>query len=411
MFTPRGHAPFGPLFGRQIRERLDVSLFVRRLFGAPRHFPLARLLPRGKVFLPKEYVAHGVVLAIVGAVVSANLFTTSADRGSLLFALFREAEIEEGPLSPGSGKTGSARGALLGLIPAAAAGGVSEGDIEFELANTLGGNALVATVSPETAEASAASRRGVTAYTVREEDTVASIAARFGISTNTVLWANGIREDDVIRSGDVLVILPVSGVLHAVVSGDDVTSIAATYDAKVEEVIARNGLDSSGAIRVGQKLVVPDGQISAPPRRLAYHREETGPEEAPPPATPPPAPAVSGPGFLWPTASRTISQYFGWRHTGFDNTAPHGSAVYAAKAGQVAFAGWLGGYGRLIILDHGKGNRTYYAHLSSSLVKPGETVERGNVIGRVGCTGRCTGSHVHFEVRVGDRPVNPLRYF
>lgn len=404
-----GERAVSPLLGRNVRDRIDVSLFLRRLLGTNGSFQLARLLPRGRVCLPKEYVAHGIVLAIVGAVVSANMLSTSADRGSLLFALFREAEVEEGPVSKHAAQAGNARASFLGLIPVAAAGGVSEGDIEFELANTLGGNALVAAAPPETAEASSASRSGVAAYTIREGDTVASIAARFGISANTVLWANGIRDDDVIRSGDILVIPPGTGVLHKVVAGDDVTSLAQTYDAKVADVIARNGLDSSGAIRIGQRIFIPDGQIREAPRRLAYHAEEPAAEQ-PAPALPAPAPS-QGTGFQWPTSSRSLSQYFGWRHTGIDNTGSHGSGVFAVQSGQVAFSGWLGGYGRLVILDHGKGLRTYYAHLSSSLVKQGESVERGSAVGRVGCTGRCTGPHVHFEVRVGGLPVNPLRYF
>lgn len=406
-----GARTVSPPFGRSIRERLDVSLFLRRLLGNWGGFPLARLLPRGRVFLPKEYLAHGIVLMISGAVVLANVFSTSADRDSLLFALFREAEVEEGPFFKHSAQGGNARASFLGLIPAAAAGGVSEDDIEFELANTLGGNALVATASPETAEASSTSRSSVLAYTVREGDTPAGIAARFGISTNTVLWANGIRDGDVIRFGDVLVILPVSGVLHPVAGGDDVTGIAAKYDAKVEDVIARNGLDGSGAIQVGQKLVVPDGQLTPPPRRLAYHQEEEEPQSEDFPAKPSPAAAKSDSDLLWPAAARAISQYFGWRHTGIDLPNRSRPPAYAAGDGKVTFAGWLGGYGRLVVLDHGRGLKTYYAHLGQAYVKEGEAVTRGEAVGKTGCTGRCTGAHLHFEVRQNGRAVNPLRYF
>lgn len=383
-----------------------MSLFLRRLLGV-RGFRLTSVLPRWRFALPKEYCLHAAVLLIVGAVVAANILTTSADRGSLLFALFSEAEIEEGPV-PHTAQNGSRRGPFLGLIPPAVAGGVSEDDIEFELANTLGGNALVATGSPETAEASERHRGGVVAYAVRDGDTPSSIAARFGVSTNTVLWANGIEDGDLIRPGDILVILPVSGVLHTVADGDDVTSIAQRYDANVEDIIARNGLAESGEIRIRQKLIVPDGQIRIAPRRFAAQPEE---REEPTGPTPPPSRPSTGTGFHWPTDARTLSQYFGWRHTGIDNTRPYGSWVYAADGGQVAFAGWLGGYGRLVILDHGRGLRTYYAHLSGALVQAGQTVERGSSIGKVGCTGRCTGPHVHFEVRSGGRPVNPLRYF
>lgn len=399
------------------RERLDVGLFIRRLLGES-GFRLVRLLPRWRVTVPKEYCVHGVVLLILGGVVFANLFTTSADRDSLLFALFGETEVEEGPAPVRPAR--ERRGAFLGLISPAVAGGVSEDDIEFELANTLGGNALVATASPETAEASQARRSDVVAYTVREDDTPSSIGAKFGISTNTILWANGIRDGDIIRPGDILVILPVSGVLHTVASGDDVTSIAQRYDADVGAIIARNGLAEDGAIRIGQKLIVPDGELRVAPRRLAQQREEPSAEEEGEQAgeagtaasrSAPPSVRAAGSGFLWPTVSRHVSQYFGWRHTGVDIPNRGRPSVVAARSGKVSFSGWLGGYGRLVILDHGDGLRTYYAHLGEAHAKTGETVSRGESIGRMGCTGRCTGPHVHFEVRSGGRPVNPLRYF
>lgn len=389
------------------RERLDVSLFLRRLVGGY-GFHLSRVHLGWRLSLPKEYCVHAVILLIVSAVAAANLFTTSSDRGSLLFALFGESEIEEGPLPRHQG-VNVGRGPFLGLVPPAVAGGVSEDDLEFELANTLGGNALIATTSPETAEASDTRRSGSVAYTVRDGDTPSTIAARFGVSTNTVFWANGIAEGEVIRPGDILVIPPGTGVLHKVQEGNDVTSLAAKYDAKVEDIIARNNLDNNGAIRVGQRLFIPDGRVPAP-RRVAVAHEQT--EEADTTVTqePPLTPARPGTGLLWPTLSRGISQYFGWRHTGVDNTAPYGSRIVASQSGEVNFAGWLGGYGRLVILGHGSGLTTYYAHMSQSAVKTGDRVVRGQIIGRVGCTGRCTGPHVHWEARVGGRPVNPLGY-
>lgn len=401
--------PFG-----QLRERLDVAIFVRGLVGTTA-YPLLRVIPRWRLHVPKEYFVHAAILLIVGVVIAANLFTTSADRGSLLFALFGEGEIEEGPVPRPDQVTASRRGALLGLIPPASAGGVTENDIEFELANTLGGNALLATGSPETAEASIARRQGMAAVRVQEGDTPSSIAARFGVSTNTILWANGIRDGDIIRPGDILVVLPVSGVLHTVVAGDDVTSLAGKYDAKVEDIIARNGLSNEGGIRVGQKLIIPDGQIRrAAPALLASHEPETAPE-AETPASPPENAPEPGLDLLWPTATRKISQYFGWRHTGIDLPAKGTQVAKAAQDGTVKFAGWLGGYGRLVVVDHGVQNgrrmETLYAHLREIHVEPGQTVSRGESVGYLGCTGFCTGQHLHLEVRKDGRPVNPLGEF
>jgi murein DD-endopeptidase MepM/ murein hydrolase activator NlpD len=122
-------------------------------------------------------------------------------------------------------------------------------------------------------------------------------------------------------------------------------------------------------------------------------------------------------GFLWP-ARGPITSGFGMRrhpifritrmHNGVDIAAPWGSPVLAAAPGRVLYTGWFGGYGKMILLDHGSGVTTLYAHLSRILVRRGQVVERGQRIGRVGSTGYSTGPHLHFEVRIDGRPVNPL---
>jgi len=360
----------------------------------------------------KEHIVHAVMLAIVSGVVLTNYVAEAADEGSVLFRLFGEAPVEEGPLdtkilkerSAQSGSTG------LGLVQAALAGGISEEDIEFELANTLGGNALVASNGPETSVTGEEKRTRILAYTVREGDTPSTVATRFGVSTNTILWGNGISDGDIIRTGDILIVLPVSGVLHTVKSGDDVSEIAKKYDAKVADILAQNGISEDSGLRVGQKVIVPDGYI-APVRRVVAEEpeEEPEPQATPLPTKPDVAPKpATGLGFIWPTQGRNVSQYFRWGHTGIDIPNKALPPVYAAKEGTVAFSGWLGGYGRLVIVDHGSGTRTYYAHLSKSYVTGGETVGKGTVIGKVGSTGRSTGPHLHFEIRRNGQPVNPL---
>jgi murein DD-endopeptidase MepM/ murein hydrolase activator NlpD len=122
-------------------------------------------------------------------------------------------------------------------------------------------------------------------------------------------------------------------------------------------------------------------------------------------------------GFLLPLRGALTSRFgrrthplFGRRHfhTGVDIAAPRGSPVRAAMDGTVLYAGWYGGYGKLIVLDHGQGLSTLYGHLSSILVSPGARVARSQVIGRVGSTGYSTGPHLHYEVRRNGRPVDPL---
>jgi murein DD-endopeptidase MepM/ murein hydrolase activator NlpD len=97
-------------------------------------------------------------------------------------------------------------------------------------------------------------------------------------------------------------------------------------------------------------------------------------------------------------------------HTGIDLSAPTGTSVHASADGVVVSAGWSGAYGKLVVVDHGNGLQTYYAHLSSFLVVPGEEVRRGQVIALSGATGRATGPHMHYEVRVAGTPVNPYKY-
>lgn len=128
-------------------------------------------------------------------------------------------------------------------------------------------------------------------------------------------------------------------------------------------------------------------------------------------AASPPRPSSSG--FLWPVSGPITSSFgprWGRMHEGIDVAAPAGAPVRAAAAGQVLYAGWMGGYGNLVVLDHGGGLATAYAHLSSIAVSEGATVAQGQVIGAVGSTGHSFGPHLHFEVRVGGTPVDPLGY-
>jgi murein DD-endopeptidase MepM/ murein hydrolase activator NlpD len=129
----------------------------------------------------------------------------------------------------------------------------------------------------------------------------------------------------------------------------------------------------------------------------------------------------SGGRLLWPTTSNLITSYFGYRvhpiyrttrfHSGIDIGAPYGAPIYAAEAGKVILASYYDGYGNCIIIDHGDGVSTLYAHCSSIIVKVGQYVSKGQIIGYVGSTGNSTGPHLHFEVRINGNPVNPLNYF
>jgi murein DD-endopeptidase MepM/ murein hydrolase activator NlpD len=124
-------------------------------------------------------------------------------------------------------------------------------------------------------------------------------------------------------------------------------------------------------------------------------------------------------GFGWPVVGK-ISSPFGWRrdpirgrrdfHTGLDIRAPKGRSVVASSAGRVVHSGWMGGYGRTIVISHPGNITTLYGHCSRLLVPVGANVKRGQGIALVGSTGRSTGNHVHFEVRSGGGPMNPIKF-
>jgi LysM repeat protein len=250
-------------------------------------------------------------------------------------------------------------------------------------------------------------RDSIITYVVQEGDTISEVAELFDVSTNTILWENKIGPRDFIKPGQELVILPVTGVTHTITRGDTLNAISARYRAKSEDILEINKLADASELVVGKKVVVPDGIPPAPVR----------PTYSPPSGLAnlgsifKPAQPIAGK-FNWPTTRRRITQYFrGWRHSGLDIGAPSGQPIYAANDGLVTVSGWSsGGYGRYIIIDHGNGLSTLYAHNTQNAVKVGDRVSKGAVIGTVGSTGRSTGPHVHFEVRAGGNRVNPLDY-
>lgn len=175
-----------------------------------------------------------------------------------------------------------------------------------------------------------------------------------------------------------------TGRLHRVQPGDTLWGLARRYGVDPTLLARWNGLDDPDWLLVGQVL------------RLG---PASGPGELP--------------ALVWPVAgSWRITSPFGWRwgrlHTGVDIAAPVGTPVRAVLPGVVEFAGWAGGYGRLVVLRHAGEWRSYYAHLSRVEVAPGQSVAAGEVIGRVGSTGHSTGPHVHLELRRGRQPVDPL---
>lgn len=240
-------------------------------------------------------------------------------------------------------------------------------------------------------------------YAVQEGDTVSIIAEKFGVSQDTILWQNKLDKKSKLKQGQKLQILPVTGIAHKVQKGETIYSISKKYDAEPQAIVdfPFNTFvnDETFALAVGQELIIPDGVMPEERPVTGLARRQT-----------PNAGQVSASGvFAWPTAG-TLSQSFSWYHKGIDIANRAAPDVVAADAGTVTVAGWPdnGGYGMRVMIDHGNGYQTMYAHLQQVYVRAGQTVDRGNALGKMGSTGRSTGVHLHFEILTGGGKVNPL---
>lgn len=251
-------------------------------------------------------------------------------------------------------------------------------------------------------------RESVVYYTVEGGDTISVIAEKFGISTDTILWENRLGARDVIKPGNKLTILPISGVSHQVKKSETLEAIAKKYKADVNEIIEYNALVDATDIDIDQILIIPGGEVEPP--KVPTITSPRGSSFAGGPIPPSSTQGGSSGKLLWPTTGHRVSQYFKWGHTGLDITGPYTAPTYAADDGRVEAVGWGSGYGNRIIINHGNGIKTLYAHHSKMFVSVGDSVSRGQTIGMIGCTGWCTGPHVHFEVIVNGVQVNPLSY-
>ncbi len=248
-------------------------------------------------------------------------------------------------------------------------------------------------------------RRDVTQYTVKPGDNVSVIAARFGITPDSLIWANGKLEDnpDALSVGQDLLVPPVNGVLHQVAKGETIQTIAARFKADPAAILndpfnqSIHDFKSSPPVLVENAFImVPGGSKPIVIRKVQY--SATTPQNA-----------IKGTSnFQWPTAA-CVSQYYWGGHPGIDLANSKGTAVVASDAGYVEFVGWdNSGYGNMILINHGNGAVTRYAHLSAFAVNAGQSVTKGQLIGRIGSTGRSTGPHLHFELIVNGVHRNPV---
>ena len=291
--------------------------------------------------------------------------------------------------------------------------GPINGDAQAQAAVPVDDGTLYKPVAVDTSVASSAGM--LRHYTVRDGDTLTSIANHFGVSIMTVWWANHMTTKDSLKAGEDLVIPPVNGLVVTVKAGDTLESLAAASKITPDEIVAVNELTDTNLI-VGQVLVLPGAKGDPMPTAT--------PAPAPKQATggsggTGPAPRVTG-SWAWPVVGggNYISQYFHYGHYGIDVAADYGSPIVAPVAAHVIFAGWKsngGGYQVWLQLSNGLYTTEY--HMSAVSVATGQDVAKGQRVGKVGTTGFASGPHVMLEVWVGtpwdsgSYRVNPLRYY
>lgn len=261
--------------------------------------------------------------------------------------------------------------------------------------SVVGGTALLPESGPSgtLADITEGNPRGsISVYTVRQGDTLSQIAKMFNVSVNTIIWANNIK-NGVIRPGDELIILPISGVQHIVKKGDTLSSIAKAYKADAREVAQFNNLALDASLAVGDEVIIPDGEMAVPSSFSHARAHGTN------------GPEYEG-YYLRPIIGGRKTQGL-HGYNGIDLANYYGAPVFASAAGEVIvarFGGWNGGYGNYLVIAHPNGTQTLYAHLSDLVAYDGRFVARGELIGHIGSTGNSTGPHLHFEIRGAKNP-------
>jgi murein DD-endopeptidase MepM/ murein hydrolase activator NlpD len=233
-------------------------------------------------------------------------------------------------------------------------------------------------------------RKEIQEYIVKEGDTLSSIAEKFSISLETIIWTNNLTKNSPLKPGQKLIILPVSGILHQVRAGDTLSEIAQRYQAKIEEIISFNELESPDDIYIGDNLIIPGGKM---PPKIQIPSTSSLP--------------LNDKYFICPVAGGCrITQGLHFSNAVDFSNGKCGEPILAAAGGviQKVKYGWNFGAGNLVTILHQNGIVTLYYHLEKIFVSPGQSISQGEIIGTMGRTGRTTGCHLHFGVYGAKNP-------
>ena len=273
----------------------------------------------------------------------------------------------------------------------------------------------------------------VKTYVVAAGDSLWSISNAQNIELDTLIGSNTFKTSARLRPGAKLRIPNQDGIFYILKKGESLEEVSKRYGVNINKLKQVNVNVDVAALKTGDEIFLPgakpDGLIErrdAPKLADARKPAPATPSRTPTPAKPAPAPqpqpsdvAVRNGIFRWPIMGR-INSPFGWRqhpitkrrdfHTGIDIKASRGDPIKAAGSGKVVYSGWMGGYGKVLVIEHTNGQSTLYAHCSTLLAGKGASISSGQLVAKVGTTGRSTGPHLHFEVRNGNSPVNPIKY-
>lgn len=236
--------------------------------------------------------------------------------------------------------------------------------------------------------------RQVILYRIEKGDTLSGIARRYNVNLNSLMITNNVNARTVLQIGNTLKIPDNRSMVHVIAAGDTISKLAEYYQVNSSAIVEANPDKNPDALVIGDCLQIPvvqSAESSSQPSRASSQRNKLD----------------------WPVIGK-VSCAYGPRKSGFhhgiDIAADLGTPIHAAAAGTVSWAGYLSVYGRTVIIDHPDGKQTLYAHAQQLCVKKGDKVSRGQVISLVGISGRTTGPHVHFEVRVDKKARDPVNY-
>ncbi len=265
-------------------------------------------------------------------------------------------------------------------------------------------NGYLIKINPQTNESNRVGLTDFALHTIADGESLSVIAEHYGVSVSTIMWENGLANANSIRAGQKLLVPPVDGLSYTVQSGDSLEKLADKYEISVESIIAQNTLEAD-ALNKGQDLFLP-GAVQAAPVNIAtasYTASSTSRAVSYADVSSSTSAPAFGKIFIYPTKGK-ITQGYKAGHYAIDIADTSKPPVWAAGAGTITKAStgtWGGGYGNHIIIDHGDGLQTLYAHLDSVNVYEGQWIGQGDVIGIMGNTGRvygATGIHLHWEV-------------